>query len=200
MKRGVVALLDSISDYTWGQFEVILAFSQNMERLPIMPKIAMLGTGLIGTFYTMALHGARSRDQVQVVYSRSLDHAQKFAQEWKVPKATNDLTVAINDPEVQVVVVGLPNSQHEEAVNLAAKAGKAILCTKPLARTGIEAKRMLDAVEKAGVFAGYLEDLVYPPKTLRALQSVRSGALGKVLWARSRETHPGPHSDWFWNK
>src|SRR5258708_1288014 len=165
-----------------------------------MPKIAMLGTGLIGTFYTMALHGARSRDQVQVVYSRNLDHAQKFAHEWKIPKATADLTAAINDPEVQVVVVGLPNSQHEEAVILAAKAGKAILCTKPLARTAAEAKRMLDAVEKAGVFAGYLEDLVYPPKTLRALQSVRSGAVGKVLWARSRETHPGPHSDWFWNK
>ena len=59
---------------------------------------------------------------------------------------------------------------------------------------------MLEAVEKAGVFHGYLEDLVYTPKTLKALQSVKNGALGKVLWARSRETHPGPHSDWFWNK
>jgi len=165
-----------------------------------MPKIAMLGAGLIGTFYTMALHGARSRDQVHVLYSRSLDHAQKFAQEWKIPRATADLADAINDPAVEVVVVGLPNSQHEQAVTLAAKAGKAVLCTKPLARNGAEAKRMLDAVEKAEVFAGYLEDLVYPPKTLKALQSVRGGALGRVLWARSRETHPGPHSDWFWNK
>jgi predicted dehydrogenase len=45
---------------------------------------------------------------------------------------------------------------------------------------------MLQAVEKAGVFAGYLEDLVYTPKTLKALQSVSAGALGTVLWARSR--------------
>jgi predicted dehydrogenase len=59
---------------------------------------------------------------------------------------------------------------------------------------------MLEAVEQAGVFAGYLEDLVYTPKTLKALHSVQGGALGKVLWARSRETHPGPHSDWFWDK
>ena len=59
---------------------------------------------------------------------------------------------------------------------------------------------MLEAVEKAGVFAGYLEDLVYTPKTLKALQSVRKGALGKILWTRSREAHPGPHSDWFWKK
>jgi predicted dehydrogenase len=59
---------------------------------------------------------------------------------------------------------------------------------------------MLEAVESAGVFAGYLEDLVYTPKTLKALQSVRGGAIGEVLWVRSRETHPGPHSDWFWNR
>ena len=44
---------------------------------------------------------------------------------------------------------------------------------------------MLEAVEKAGVFHGYLEDLVYTPKTLKALAAVQKGALGKVLWARS---------------
>ena len=60
---------------------------------------------------------------------------------------------------------------------------------------------MLEAVEKAGVFHGYLEDLCYTPKTLRALEAGRAAArIGKVLWVRSRETHPGPHSDWFWNK
>ena len=51
-------------------------------------------------------------------------------------------------------------------------AGKAVLCTKPLARNGEEAKRILDTVEQAGVFAGYLEDLVYTPKTLKALAAV----------------------------
>jgi predicted dehydrogenase len=166
----------------------------------IMHKITMLGTGLIGTFYVMALHGGRSRDQVHVAYSRSPERADKFAQEWAIPKATTDMGSAVNDPDTDVVVIGLPNHLHEEAAALAAKAGKAVLCTKPLGRNAAEARRMLDTVEKAGVFAGYLEDLVYPPKTLRALQSVQNGALGKVLWARSRETHPGPHSDWFWKK
>jgi predicted dehydrogenase len=160
----------------------------------------MLGTGLIGMFYTMALQGHRSRDQVGVVYSRRAERAKQFAQEWNIPKSTTNLAEAINDPDTDVVVVGLPNNQHEEAVMLATQAGKTVLCTKPLGRTAAEAKRMLDAVEAAGVFHGYLEDLVYTPKTLKAFKSVRGGALGKVLWARSRETHPGPHSDWFWNK
>ena len=87
------------------------------------------------------------------------------------------MAAAINDPETDVVVIGLPNHRHEEAVLLAAEAGKAVLCTKPLGRTADEALRMLQAVEKAGIFAGYLEDLVYTPKTLKAVQSVRAGAL-----------------------
>ena len=58
---------------------------------------------------------------------------------------------------------------------------------------------MLLAVEEAGIFNGYLEDLVYTPKFLKANESVQNGALGRILWAKSRETHPGPHSEWFWD-
>ncbi|MFK7768688.1 MAG: Gfo/Idh/MocA family protein [Mariniblastus sp.] len=163
-------------------------------------RICMLGSGLIGMFYTMALHGKRGRDQVSVVYSRTQESADKFAAEWGVPVATTNMQAAIEHDDVDVVIVALPNHLHKQAVLAAAAAGKPILCTKPLGRTAEEAREMLEAVESAGVFAGYLEDLVYTPKTLKALQSVRSGAIGDVLWVRSRETHPGPHSDWFWDK
>ena len=162
-------------------------------------KVTMLGTGLIGMFYTMTLHNQRGADRVHIAYSRREERATVFAEEWNIPHATTDLAEAINHPETDTVVIGLPNNLHLKAVELAAEAGKGILCTKPLGRTAEEAKAMLDIVENAGVFGGYLEDLVYPPKTLKALESVRNGALGKILWVRSRETHPGPHSDWFWD-
>jgi predicted dehydrogenase len=165
-----------------------------------MPSIVMLGTGLIGRFYTETLHGLRSRDRVDCVYSRSAERAAAFAKTWNIPNWTDDLTAAITHPGADVVVIGLPNHLHEMAVSIAATAGRAILCTKPLARTADEARRILETVEKAGVFHGYLEDLVYTPKTLKAIRSVAAGAIGRVLWARSRETHPGPHSDWFWDK
>jgi len=164
-----------------------------------MAKITMLGTGLIGTFYTRTLHGLRSRDRVVNVYSRSAERAKAFAAEQGIPRWTADMREAVRDPESEIVVVGLPNNVHKEAVRLAARAGKAVLCTKPLGRTAAEAREMLDAVEVAGVFAGYLEDLVYTPKTLKSLESVRKGAMGRILWTRSRETHPGPHSAWFWD-
>jgi predicted dehydrogenase len=166
----------------------------------IMHAVTMLGTGLIGTFYTMALHGKRSGDRVKAVYSRSGERARSFGEKWDIPFRTDDLAEAIHHPDTDVVVVGLPNHIHNQAVLMAADAGKAVLCTKPLGRTAEEARFMLEAVEHTGVFGGYLEDLVYTPKTLKALDSVRKGALGTVLWTRSRETHPGPHSDWFWDK
>ena len=162
-------------------------------------RISMLGTGLIGDFYTMTLHGQRGRDQVKVVYSRSEDRGAAFKERWGITASTTDLKAAVEHPDTDVVVVALPNFLHEEAVGLAATAGKAVLCTKPLGRTAEEARRMLEMVESAGVFGGYLEDLCYTPKTLKAIASVQAGAIGDVTWVRSRETHPGPHSAWFWD-
>jgi predicted dehydrogenase len=165
-----------------------------------MPRIAMLGTGLIGRFYTEALQGKRSRDKVQLVYSRTEENAKAFAETHNIDRYTTSIAEAVADDAIDTVIVGVPNYLHEECVVAAAKAGKAVLCTKPLGRNADEALRMLQAVEEADVFHAYLEDLVYTPKTLKALNSVRNGAIGDVLWVRSRETHPGPHSDWFWNK
>jgi predicted dehydrogenase len=164
-----------------------------------MKKIAMLGSGFIGRFYADSLQGYRSRDKIVTIFSRRKESADKFAKDYDVPFSTDDMEAAINRPEVDVVCISLPNHRHEEAVMLCCKHKKAVITTKPLARNAEEAKRMLEAVEKAGIFNGYLEDLVYTPKFLKALESVKSGALGRVLWAKSRETHPGPHSDWFWD-
>lgn len=161
--------------------------------------LTLLGTGLIGGFYAQTLHGQRSRDRVRVVYSRTQERGKAFAEQWDIPEHTTDLEEAIRHPDTDVVVVGLPNHLHEEAIRICADVGKAVLCTKPIGRDAAEAKRILEVVEGAGVFAGYLEDLCYTPKTLKALTSVRGGAVGDVTWVRSRETHPGPHSAWFWD-
>ena len=162
-------------------------------------NIAMLGTGFISDFYTSTLHSQRTFDRVHTVYSRSIDKGNLFKEKWGVKNCTDDMIAAIQDNDIDTVVIGLPNHLHTDAVIAAAESGKSVLCTKPLGRTSKEALEMLHAVEKHGVFNGYLEDLVYPPKTLKAIHSANNGAIGKVMWARSRETHPGPHSDWFWD-
>ncbi len=164
-------------------------------------RIALIGTGFIGSFYLFTLHEQqRGLDRIELVYARRPESAEAFAQEHGVPRWTSDLDAAVSDPDIDTVLVAVPNDVHHEVVIKAAAAGKNILCTKPLARTAAEAKEMLDAVEQAGVWAGYLEDLVYTPKSLKALTAVKNGALGRVLWVRGRETHPGPHAAWFWDK
>ena len=162
-------------------------------------SISLLGTGLIGGFYAMTVHGQRGRDRVQVAYSRTADRAAAFGRQWAIPEVTTDLRAAVEHPATDVVIVALPNHLHEEAVKAVAAAGKAVLVTKPLGRNAAEAQRMLEAVERAGVFGGYLEDLCYTPKTLKSIRTIQDGALGEVTWVRSREAHPGPHSAWFWD-
>jgi predicted dehydrogenase len=164
-----------------------------------MQRIAMLGSGFIGRFYADSLLGQRSQDKIVSIYSRREESAKKFAQDYHCAQWTTDMEESIANPDADVVCIALPNNLHEAAVMLCCKHKKAVMTTKPLGRNAGEAKRMLEAVEAAGIFNGYLEDLVYTPKFLKAYESVKNGALGRILWAKSRETHPGPHSDWFWD-
>jgi len=164
-----------------------------------MQRIAMLGSGFIGRFYAESLQGYRSRDKIVSIYSRREESTKKFAEDYKVDHWTINMEEAIAHPNVDIVCIALPNNLHEEAVMLCCKHKKAVITTKPLGRNAAEAKRMLEAVESAGIFNGYLEDLVYTPKFIKAFETVKSGALGRILWAKSRETHPGPHSEWFWD-
>jgi len=164
-----------------------------------MQRIAMLGSGFIGRFYADSLQGYRSRDTIVSIYSRREESARKFAEDYQCHHYTTVMEEAIAREDVDIVCIALPNNLHEAAVLLCCKHKKAVMTTKPLGRNAAEAKRMLEAVEAAGIFNGYLEDLVYTPKFIKANQSVQEGALGRILWAKSRETHPGPHSDWFWD-
>ena len=159
----------------------------------------MLGSGFIARFYADSLQGYRNKDKITSVYSRKEESAKKFADDYKVSHHTTNMEEAISHPDVDIVCISLPNNLHEEAVMLCCKHKKAVMATKPLGRNAAEAKRMMEAAENAGIFNGYLEDLVYTPKFLKAMETVKSGGLGRILWAKSRETHPGPHSEWFWD-
>lgn len=160
----------------------------------------MLGSGFIGRFYADSILGYRNRDRIVSVYSRQEESGLRFAEKYHIPHWTTDLQAAIAHPEVDTIIVALPNHLHEEAILECVRHQKAVLCTKPLGRNASEALRILEAVEQSGIFHGYLEDLVYTPKFQRSMQVITSGALGKILWAKSREAHPGPHSEWFWDK
>ncbi|MCU0362453.1 MAG: Gfo/Idh/MocA family oxidoreductase, partial [Bacteroidales bacterium] len=134
-----------------------------------MRKISLLGTGLIGAFYTMSVQAQRRKDVILHVSASREESAGTFAKKYNIPRYSAGIRDAVMDPETDTVIVALPNYLHKEAILMACEAGKNILCTKPLATSGAEALEIMEAVEKAGLFNGYLEDLVYTPKTLKSL-------------------------------
>jgi predicted dehydrogenase len=104
-----------------------------------MAKVAMLGAGFIGDFYTFSIHGQRNRDKVHIIYSRDEARGKAFAKKHGIPRWTTSMKDAVNDPEVEVVIIGLPNNLHR-AVKLAAAGRYSV--PSPLGKC-IEAKKCL---------------------------------------------------------
>jgi predicted dehydrogenase len=159
--------------------------------------VGMLGSGFIGEFHTL---GLRYVPDARVVANADANQERRdvFAQRFgSRPHATIESLCA--DPEVDLVVVSLPNHLHKEAVLAAAAAGKAVACTKPLGRNAAEAAEMLRAVQAADVWSAYLENVVFNLDMMRMKEMVDAGAIGRVTTIRAREGHSGPHAAHFWD-
>jgi predicted dehydrogenase len=159
--------------------------------------IGMLGSGFIGEFHTL---GLRYIPDCRVVanYGAGAERREAFAARFG-SRAFDSIDAVCADPEVDLVVVSLPNHLHVEAVRAAAAAGKAVACTKPLGRNATEAAEMLRLVTDAGVFHAYLENVVFNAETIRMREMVESGAIGRLTTFRAREGHSGPHAAHFWD-
>jgi predicted dehydrogenase len=81
----------------------------------------------------------------------------------------------------------------------AARAGKHVVCEKPLCLTLEDADAIIAAGREAGVKMMYAEELLFAPKYVRAKKLVEEGALGDVFLVKQSEEHAGPHSPWFWD-
>ena len=159
--------------------------------------VGMLGSGFIGEFHT---DGLRYVPAARVVanWGAGPERREAFAARFgSRPLATLEAVCA--DPEVDLVVVSLPNHLHLEAVRAASAHRKAVACTKPLGRNAAEAAEMLRLVTDAGVFHAYLENVVFNAEMIRMREMVESGAIGRLTTFRAREGHSGPHAPHFWD-
>lgn len=162
-------------------------------------RIGLLGSGFVSNFYLLGLQDVPGWE-IPVVASASADHARRFAEKWHIAEATSDVYGVIVRADLDVIVLGVPNHFHQDLAIRCARAGKHVVCTKPLARNRREAREMLDAVQAAGVLHGYAETEVFSPAVMKARAVIEHGGIGQVLTVRSREAHGGPHAGWFWQK
>jgi predicted dehydrogenase len=162
-------------------------------------KIAMLGTGFIAGFRTQVYQRLQGVKVASVV-GRDPARTRKFAEANQIGFATTSFEELLKGPDFDAVDLCLPNDLHMAAGIQAAKAGKHILCEKPLGRTAEEAQAMLEAAEAAGVIHCYGENLLFTPDMQEILSVVQRGMIGTPLWMRGREGHFGPHSPWFYEQ
>jgi predicted dehydrogenase len=162
-------------------------------------RIGLVGSGFVSTFYLLGLQDVPGWI-IPVVASPNAENAQQFAKKWGIGEATSDVIGTIRRPDLDLIVLGVPNHVHAELAIRCAEAGKHVVCTKPLARNRAEARAMLQAVQAAGVLHGYAETEVFSPAVTKAKTYIDQGGIGNVLTVRSREAHGGPHGEWFWNK
>ncbi len=163
-----------------------------------MLRIGILGCGFLATFYMQGLAEVPGQ-QVTVVYGRNKQKAADFAARWQIPNFVDDMESAVARPDVDMVVIALPNNIHLDATLLAAKHRKHVVCSKPLGRNVEEARQMLEAVQKAGILHGYGETQVFNPSVMSAKSLIDEGSIGRILVLRAREAHAGPHAPHFWD-
>ena len=136
---------------------------------------------------TKVIPGIRKADRCRVVAIASRDHARArdAAAQAGIPTAHGSYEALLADPEVDAVYIPLPNHLHAEWAIAAARAGKHILCEKPLAMTTADAERMIAAAEAAGV--RLMEAFMYRlhPSWVAVVDLVRSGRIGRLVTVQS---------------
>jgi len=162
-------------------------------------RIGLLGSGFIADLHAHAIRMIPGEMEAVAVASPSKGKAAKFARSRGIPAAYTSLDEMLAQADVDAVAIGIPNDKHCWACETIARAGKHVICEKPLCVTLAEADRMLAACEKAGVLLCYAEELCFAPKYVRAKALVDEGALGRPFLVKQAEEHDGPHMPWFWD-
>jgi myo-inositol 2-dehydrogenase / D-chiro-inositol 1-dehydrogenase len=164
---------------------------------------APVRVGLIGSHFISSVHAEALRHcpqaQLVAVASPTPGNAEKFAQRFGIPHAFRDYHELLARPDVDMVVVGVPNDLHCPITLAAAAAGKHVVMEKPLCLNLAEADQMITACRGAGVKLMYAEELCFAPKYVRLKQLLESGALGKPTLLKQSEKHDGPHTAHFWD-
>lgn len=150
---------------------------------------AVVGTGFIGTVHTQALR--RLGVQVRGVLGSSAARGAARAAEMGVPMAYADLDDLLADASVDVVHVTSPNHAHYAQVLAILRAGKHVICEKPLAMTSAESAEMVEVARASGKVAAVCYNIRFYPLNQQAHGMVAAGDLGDIRFISGHY-----HQDW----
>ncbi|GAB4010995.1 Gfo/Idh/MocA family oxidoreductase [Spirosoma migulaei] len=175
-------------------------------------RIGLIGTGFMGRTHSNGYNRVPNffpdleyTPVLKAVCSRNAQKVQAFADQWGYESIETDWKAMIARDDIDAIDICTPNDSHAEIAIAAAKAGKMILCEKPLARTVAEAQQMVDAVDEAGVANTVWYNYRRIPAVSLAKQIIDSGKLGRIFhyranflqdWTISAEVPQGGTGTW----
>lgn len=155
-------------------------------------NIGLIGGGFMGRTHSNGYNRIRNffpeleyQPVLKAVCFRSEAKLKAFADQWGYESIETDWRKLIERDDIDAVDICTPNDTHAEIAIAAAKAGKMILCEKPLARNLAESQEMVDAIEKAGVKNTVWYNYRRIPAVTLAKQIIESGKLGKIYHYRA---------------
>jgi predicted dehydrogenase len=161
-------------------------FVQNLHAGVLAPRktgYCVIGLGRIAGHFMPAVLSTTT-SQITGLVSGHRDKAERIAAEYGVPSSSiynyEDFDEIAHNPAIDAVYVALPNSMHAEYTIRAAKAGKHVLCEKPMSTNVADAEAMIAACKAARVKLMIAYRCHYEPTNLKAIQLIRQGALGQV--------------------
>ena len=144
---------------------------------------AVIGLGRIAGHFIAGAQ-ATTNSQITALVSGHRDKAEKIAAQYDIPATSiysyENLDEIAHNPAVDAVYVALPNSMHAEYTIRAAKAGKHVLCEKPMATSVADCEEMISACKAANKKLMIAYRCHYEPTNLRAIKLIRDGSIGQV--------------------
>lgn len=154
-------------------------------------RVGMIGYGFMGKAHSNAylkvnrFFPVEHRPVLQALCARDREKASAFAENWGYLSVETDWKKLVERPDIDLVDIGTPNNTHKDIAIAAAKAGKMVVCEKPLAMNVAEAEEMTEAVEKAGVPNMVWFNYRRVPAISLAKQLVDEGRIGKPYHYRA---------------
>jgi predicted dehydrogenase len=180
-----------------------LAPAMNAQTAPKKTGYAVIGLGRIAGHFLPAA-GMSTNSKITALVSGHRDKADRISLQYGVPSTSiynyENFDEIAHNPDVDAVYVALPNSMHAEYTIRAAKAGKHVLCEKPMATNVADCERMIAACKAANVKLMIAYRCHYEPTNLKAIRMIRDGALGQVQAIESSFGFNMAPNEWRTNK
>lgn len=154
-------------------------------------NIGLIGCGFMGRTHSNAFRQAdiffdlERKPVLKAVCSRTAETVTAFADKWGYESTETDWQALIARDDIDLIDIASPNNTHQEIAIAAAKAGKMVMCEKPLGRSAAESQAIVDAVEAAGVNNMVWYNYRRVPAVTLAKQLIDEGKLGKIFHYRA---------------